>query len=80
MAIKKNTSVGTSNQPEKKTSEKKSYKKATVLVRLSSYEEEILEKLTRFLQMSKSEVIRHLIHLENARLAAHERYENTREF
>lgn len=76
MAHNNKASVNLSNQPDKKTSEKKSYKKASVLVRLSSYEEEILEKQTRFLQMSKSEVIRHLIHLEHSRLSSHERYVN----
>jgi len=71
------TNNNTNNiKPETKTSEKKSYKKASVIVRLSTYEEEILEKLTRFLQMSKSEVIRHLVHLEYARLSTHERFDD----
>ena len=73
--VKKNES----NQiPTKSTSEKKQYKKESVLIRLSSYENSLLTELQDHYQMSKSELFRHLLHMEHERRRLHAEYEKQR--
>lgn len=62
----------------KTTSEKKQYKSESVLIRLSSYEDGILKELQDHYQMSKSEIFRHLLHMEHERRRLHEEYEKQR--
>ena len=64
--------------PTKSGSEKKQYKKETVLIRLSSYEDNILKELQNHYQMSKSELFRHLLHMENERRRLHAEYDKQR--
>ena len=73
--VKKNES---DQIPTKTTSEKKQYKKESVLIRLSSYEEGLLTELQDHYQMSKSELFRHLLHMEHERRRLHAEYEKQR--
>ena len=65
--------------PTKSATEKKQYKKESVLIRLSSYEDSILKNLQEHYQMSKSEIFRHLLHMEYERRRLHAEFDKQRD-
>ena len=71
--------INQDDQSSKPATEKKQYKKESVLIRLSSYEDTILKELQDHYQMSKSEIFRHLLHMEHERRRLHAEFEKQRE-